>query len=73
MTRCERVTLGSVASGMSNRLIGERLSISPRKVETHRANIPDNLGANHTADASRIAIEASLVNGRQSGNIPRGA
>ncbi|GAB7551934.1 hypothetical protein NRB_14350 [Novosphingobium sp. 11B] len=54
--------LGSVASGLSNRLIGERLSISPRTVETHRANMLNKLGANHTSVASRIAIEASLVN-----------
>jgi len=62
LTRREREVLGGVASGLSNRLIGERLSISPRTVEIHRANMLHKLGASHTSDAIRIAIEASLVN-----------
>lgn len=62
LTRREREVLGGVASGLSNRLIGENLSISPRTVEIHRANMLNKLGANHTSDAIRIAIEAALVN-----------
>lgn len=62
LTRREREVLGGVANGLSNRLIGEKLSISPRTVEIHRANMLNKLGANHTSDAIRIAIEASLVN-----------
>jgi FixJ family two-component response regulator len=62
LTRREREVLGGVASGLSNRLIGEKLSISPRTVEIHRANMLHKLGASHTSDAIRIAIEASLVN-----------
>lgn len=62
LTRREREVLGGVASGLSNRLIGDKLSISPRTVEIHRANMLHKLGANHTSDAIRIAIEASLVN-----------
>ncbi len=61
LTRREREVLGGVASGLSNRLIGEKLSISPRTVEIHRANMLHKLGANHTSDAIRIAIEAALV------------
>lgn len=61
LTRREREVLGGVASGLSNRLIGEKLSISPRTVEIHRANMLNKLGANHTSDAIRIAIEAALV------------
>ncbi|MEE4451827.1 response regulator transcription factor [Novosphingobium resinovorum] len=62
LTRREREVLGGVANGLSNRLIGEKLSISPRTVEIHRANMLNKLGANHTSDAIRIAIEAALVN-----------
>lgn len=62
LTRREREVLGGVANGLSNRLIGERLSISPRTVEIHRANMLNKLGANHTSDAIRIAIEAAIVN-----------
>lgn len=61
LTRREREVLSGVASGLSNRLIGEKLSISPRTVEIHRANMLHKLGANHTSDAIRIAIEAALV------------
>ena len=47
--------------GLSNRRIGERLEISPRTVEIHRANMLNKMGASHTSEAIRIAIEASLV------------
>jgi two-component system, LuxR family, response regulator FixJ len=62
LTRREKEVLSGVASGLSNRLIGEKLSISPRTVEIHRANMLNKLGANHTSDAIRIAIEAAIVN-----------
>lgn len=62
LTRREREVLEGVASGLSNRLIGDKLSISPRTVEIHRANMLNKMGANHTSDAIRIAIEAAIVN-----------
>jgi two-component system, LuxR family, response regulator FixJ len=61
LTRRELEVLTGVADGLSNRLIGEQLSISPRTVEIHRANMLTKMGANHTSEAIRIAIEASLV------------
>lgn len=61
LTRREREVLAGVADGLSNRLIGERLAISPRTVEIHRSNMLHKMGANHTSEAIRIAIEASLV------------
>ena len=61
LTRREREVLSGVASGLSNRLIGQRLAISPRTVEIHRANMLNKLGANHTSEAIRIAIEADLA------------
>ncbi len=61
LTRREREVLAGVAVGMSNRLIGEQLDISPRTVEIHRANMLTKIGAQHTSEAIRIAIEASLV------------
>lgn len=61
LTRREREVLTGVADGLSNRLIGERLAISPRTVEIHRANMLTKMGANHTSEAIRIAIEAALV------------
>jgi FixJ family two-component response regulator len=61
LTPREREVLAGVADGLSNRMIGERLAISPRTVEIHRANMLNKIGANHTSEAIRIAIEASLV------------
>ncbi len=61
LTRREREVLAGVADGLSNRLIGARLAISPRTVEIHRANMLNKMGANHTSEAIRIAIEGALV------------
>lgn len=61
LTRREREVLSGVASGLSNRLIGEKLAISPRTVEIHRANMLNKMGAHHTSEAIRIAIEAALI------------
>jgi FixJ family two-component response regulator len=61
LTRREREVLSGVASGHSNRSIAEQLAISPRTVEIHRANMLHKMGASHTSEAIRIAIEASLV------------
>jgi two-component system, LuxR family, response regulator FixJ len=60
LTPREREVLSGVAAGHSNRSIAEQLEISPRTVEIHRANMLHKIGANHTSDAIRIAIEASL-------------
>ncbi len=60
LTQREREVLTGVADGLSNRLIAERLSISPRTVEIHRANMLGKIGASHSSEAIRIAIEASL-------------
>ncbi len=61
LTRREREVLAGVADGLSNRRIGEQLAISPRTVEIHRANMLTKMGAQHTSEAIRVAIEASLV------------
>jgi two-component system response regulator FixJ len=61
LTRREREVLAGIAGGLSNRLIGEQLSISPRTVEIHRANMLTKMGATHTSEAIRIAIEAAIA------------
>lgn len=53
--------LSAITEGLSNREIGERLAISPRTVEIHRSNMLNKVGAQHTSEAIRIAVEASLV------------
>jgi FixJ family two-component response regulator len=61
LTPREREVLTGMAAGHSNRSIAEQLSISPRTVEIHRANMLTKIGATHTSDAIRIAIEAALI------------
>lgn len=61
LTKREQEVLSCVAHGLSNRLIGERLEISPRTVEIHRANLLNKMGAKHSSEAIRLAVEASLV------------
>lgn len=58
----ERQVLSAVASGLSNQIIAEQLGISARTVEVHRANMLNKIGAKHTSDAIRLAVEGSLVN-----------
>ncbi len=61
LTKREREVLSSVANGMSNQKIAERLDISPRTVEIHRANMLNKIGANHTSEAIRMAVEAESL------------
>jgi FixJ family two-component response regulator len=61
LTKREREVLVGVAEGLSNRTIGERLDISPRTVEIHRANMLSKMGADQTSEAIRIAIQAALI------------
>jgi FixJ family two-component response regulator len=61
LSRREREVLAAVADGLPSRMIGERLAISPRTVEIHRANMLNKLGVRHTSEAIRIAVEAELT------------
>ncbi|HEX8057648.1 MAG TPA: LuxR C-terminal-related transcriptional regulator [Novosphingobium sp.] len=61
LTPRERDVLVGIAAGHSNRTIADNLAISPRTVEIHRANMLHKIGATHTSEAIRIAIEASLA------------
>lgn len=60
LSRRERQVLEAITDGLSNREIGERLAISSRTVEIHRSNMLSKVGAHHTSEAIRIAIEATL-------------
>lgn len=59
LTPREHEVLAGVVDGLSNRLIGQKLAISPRTVEIHRANMLNKMGATHTCEAIRIAIESA--------------
>lgn len=61
----EREVLDWLCCGYSNKAIARELSISPRTVEIHRANMMAKLGANHPADAVRLQLEAQAMPSRR--------
>lgn len=61
LTRREREVLKLIASGLTNRQIAEKLFISVKTVETHRARILQSLDLHKTADLVRYAIEKGLL------------
>jgi DNA-binding NarL/FixJ family response regulator len=61
LTPREREVLRCLAQGQSNRQVGERLSISAKTVETHRANVMRKLGASSIVDLVHYAIRNGIV------------
>lgn len=61
ITAREREVLELMANGHSNQAIGERLNISVKTVEAHRARLFKKLGASNVADAVLLAIRVGLV------------
>jgi len=58
LSRREREVLDWLVRGCSNKVIARELTISPRTVEIHRANMMTKLGARHAAEAIRLRLEA---------------
>jgi DNA-binding NarL/FixJ family response regulator len=61
LTPRQREVLQAVAEGQSSREIAERLGLSLRTVETHRAQIMDRLGVHDLAGLVRFAVRVGLV------------
>lgn len=61
LTSREQEVLKFLALGSTSREIGDRLGISRRTVEVHRANMQVKLGALNGPHAVRIGIDAGLV------------
>jgi DNA-binding NarL/FixJ family response regulator len=61
LTSREREVLQLAAQGLTNAEIGERLSISPRTAETHRANLLRKLGLQSQTDLVRFATHRGLL------------
>ncbi len=59
----EREVLDRLAEGCSNKAIARDLEISPRTVEIHRMKMMGKLGARHAAEAVRLRIEATGLDG----------
>lgn len=66
----EREVLRLVAEDCSSREISQRLGISPRTVETHRAHLMDKLQVHKTAALVRIAVREGLVAPESPGMSP---
>ena len=64
LTPREQEVLDWLAEGCTTKVIARELDISPRTVEVHRANMMDKLGVNHSAEAIRLQMEASLLGGK---------
>ncbi len=60
LTKREREVLKCMAEGMSNKIIGMKLGISPRTVEIHRANMITKLETDSTNEALRLAAYADI-------------
>lgn len=56
LSKRELEILRQVAAGLPNKLIAERLSISPDTVKSHIANILSKLGANDRTHAVTLAV-----------------
>lgn len=61
LTNREREVLHLAAQGLGNAEVGERLSISPRTAETHRANLLRKLGLQSQTDLVRFAMTRGLL------------
>ena len=61
LTAREREVLHLAAEGLTRAEIGKRLSISPRTVETHRANLMRKLGIRNQSELIRYAFQKGIL------------
>ena len=61
LTGRERQVFQLSAEGLTSKEIGDRLSISPRTVEVHRARIKSKLGIHTYADLVKYAIRLNIL------------
>lgn len=57
----ERQVLALTAEGYSSSEVGERLSLSPKTVDTYRSRIMEKLGLHHRTELVRFALRAGLL------------
>jgi DNA-binding NarL/FixJ family response regulator len=70
LTRREREVLHLAAEGLNNPAIGERLGISPRTAETHRAHVMEKLGLRNRTALIAYALRRGLIPSGGSGALP---
>lgn len=61
LTDREREVLGWLARGLSSKEVAQRLDISVRTVETHRANLMHKLGVKSVALLIQVAIREGII------------
>jgi DNA-binding NarL/FixJ family response regulator len=61
LTTREREVLQLAAEGHTNAQISERLFVSPRTIETHRANLMRKLGLQNHGDLIRYAVKRGII------------
>ena len=61
LTERERAVLQMVAEGRTNKEMAERLVLSAKTVEHHRAHVMEKLGVRDVAGLTRVAIRQGLV------------
>jgi two-component system, NarL family, response regulator NreC len=71
LTPREREVLHLAAEGLSNPAIGERLGISPRTAEVHRAHVMEKLGLPNRTELIAYALRRGLIAADASGALPR--
>jgi len=61
LTGREREVIQLAAEGHTNVQIGQRLFVSPRTIETHRANLMRKLGLQNQSELIRYAVKRGIV------------
>lgn len=61
LTKREKEIIGLIAQGLTSKEIADKLYISPRTVDTHRANLMDKLELKNIAELVRYAIKHDLT------------
>lgn len=61
LTGREIEILNYMSKGMSSKQIAEKITVSPRTVETHRVNIMKKLGTSNGAETVALALKLKLI------------
>ncbi|WP_242098806.1 LuxR C-terminal-related transcriptional regulator, partial [Sphingomonas sp. CROZ-RG-20F-R02-07] len=70
LTPREREVLVGLVEGGTNKSIAQKLGISPRTVELHRAQVMNRLNANTLTELLRIALAAGVGPSTDHGRKP---
>ncbi len=70
LTAREKEVLQLIAEGLKGTAIAEQLSISPKTVDKHRANLMRKLKLHNVAALTTFAIQTGLVEMQRSGSLP---